>query len=121
MASWRAPGSILEAPGSIFEAPRLHMGGFWNDFFERLDLGGFWNDFFEMFGQNAKKAKNAKKCKKPAKQELNHKWPDCQGWVGGGAPPRGVSIRRPPKVCEACEITTESLSRYALTHHSSRI
>ena len=92
MVSWRAPGSILEAPGSIFEAPRLHMGGFWNDFFERLDLGGFWNNFFEMFGQNAKKAKNAKKCKKPAKQELNHKWPDCQGWVGGGAPPRGVSM-----------------------------
>ena len=82
------------------------MGGFWNDFFERLDLGGFWNDFFEIFGQNAKKAKNAKKRKKPAKQELNHKWPDCQGWVGGGAPPRGVSIRRPPKVCEACGITS---------------
>ena len=63
-------------------------------------MGGFWNDFFEMFGQNAKKAKNAKKCKKPAKQELNHKWPDCQGWVGGGAPPRGVSIKSaaPPKV-----------------------
>ena len=47
MASWRAPGSILEAPGSIFEAPEL-------------DLGGFWNAFFEIFGQNAKKAKNAK-------------------------------------------------------------
>ena len=23
------------------------------------------------------------------------------GW-GGGGPPQGVSIRRPPKVCEAC-------------------
>ena len=64
MLSWKAPGSILEAPGSIFEAPRLHMGGFWNDFFERLDLGGFWNDFFEIFGQNAKKAKNAQSAKK---------------------------------------------------------
>ena len=73
MASWRAPGSILEAPGSIFEAPRL-------------DLGGFWNDFFDIFGKNTKKAK---KRLKPAKQELNHKWPDCQGWVGGGAPPPG--------------------------------
>ena len=51
MASWRAPGSILEAPVSIFEAPRLHMGG-------------FWNDFFEIFGQNAKKAKNAQSAKK---------------------------------------------------------
>ena len=67
----------MEAPGSIFEAPRL-------------DLGGFWNDFFDIFGQNTKKAK---KRLKPAKQELNHKWPDCQGWVGGGAPPRGVSIK----------------------------
>ena len=47
MASWRAPGSILEALDSIFEAPSL-------------DLGGFWNDFFEFFSQNAKKAKNAK-------------------------------------------------------------
>ena len=72
-ASGRAPGSILEAPGSIFEAPKL-------------DLEGFWNDFFDIFGQNTKKAK---KRLKPAKQELNHKWPDCQGWVGGGAPPRG--------------------------------
>ena len=80
MASWRAPGSILEAPGSIFEAPRI-------------DLGGFRNDFFNIFGQNTKKAK---KRLKPAKQELNHKWPDCQGWVGGGAPPRGVSMELEP-------------------------
>ena len=47
MASWRAPGSILKAPDSILEAPRL-------------DLGGFWHDFFNIFGQDAKKAKNAK-------------------------------------------------------------
>ena len=32
MASWRAPGSILEPP-------RLHLGGFWAHFFEIL---GFW-------------------------------------------------------------------------------
>ena len=38
MASWRAPGSILEAPDSIFETPRLDFGGFWNDFFE---ISGF--------------------------------------------------------------------------------
>ena len=47
MASCRAPSSILEAPGFDFEA-------------SRLDLGEFWNDFFEIFGQNAKKARNAK-------------------------------------------------------------
>ena len=42
-----APGSILEAPDSLFKAPRLH-------------LGRFWNDFFQIFGQNAQKATNAK-------------------------------------------------------------
>ena len=31
MASWRAPGSILEAPG-------LDFGRLWNDFFEILGL-----------------------------------------------------------------------------------
>ena len=45
-ASWKAPGSNLEAPGPILETPSLH-------------LDGFWNDFFEICGQNAKRAKNA--------------------------------------------------------------
>ena len=35
MASWRAPGSILEAPG--------------------LDFGGFWDHFFEIWGLLARK------------------------------------------------------------------
>ena len=76
MASWRAPGSILEVPGSIFEAPRLH-------------LGGFWNDFFEIFGQNAKKAKNAQSAQKnhkyqrPAKK--GHRSQICRTAKGGWA------------------------------------
>ena len=42
MASWRAPGSILEAPG--------------------LDFGGSWVDFSEIFGKkNHKRQKPAKK------------------------------------------------------------
>ena len=36
-----------------------------------------------------------------------------QEWLGSGAPPQGVSIRRPPKVCEACEITSPIAFRYA--------
>ena len=80
MTSWRAPGSILEAPG--------------------LDFGGSWVDFSEIFGQ-----KNHKR-QKPAKK--GHRSQICQTAKGGWAavvPPRGVSIRRPPKVCEACWIT----------------
>ena len=58
-------------------------------------------------------ATSAKTRQKPAKQELDHKWPDRQGWVGGGDPPRGVSIRRPPKVCRACWIELTSSSAKA--------
>ena len=73
MASWRAPGSILEAPG--------------------LDFGGSWVDFSEIFGK-----KNHKR-QKPAKK--GHRAQICQTAKGGWAavvPPWGVSIRRPPKV-----------------------
>ena len=75
------------------------MGGFWNDFFERLDLGGFWNDFFEMFGQNAKKAKNAQsapknhKYQRPAKKR--HRSQICRTAKGGRAavlPPGGFQL-----------------------------
>ena len=79
MASWRAPGSILEAPDSIFEAPSLH-------------LGGFWNDFFEIFGQNAKKAKNAKNACQNKTSITN------APRVGGRrcSPPGGVSMELEP-------------------------
>ena len=88
MTSWRPPGSILEAPG--------------------LDFGGSWVDFSEIFGK-----KNHKR-QKPAKK--GHRSQICQTAKGGWAavvPPRGVSIRRPPKVCEACEITSPIAFRYA--------
>ena len=80
MASWRAPGSILEVPG--------------------LDFGGSWVDFSEIFGK-----KNHKR-QKPANK--GHRSQICRTAKGGWAaviPPRGVSIRRPPKVCEACWTT----------------
>ena len=67
MASWRAPGSILEAPG--------------------LDFGGSWVDFSEIFDK-----KNHKR-QKPAKK--GHRSQICQTAKGGWAavvPPRGVSI-----------------------------
>ena len=64
MASWRAPGSILEAPG--------------------LDFGGSWVDFSEIFGY-----KNHKR-QKPAKK--GHRSQICQTAKGGWAaviPPGG--------------------------------
>ena len=63
-----------------------------------LDFGGpgtrFWRVRVTFSGvlDVLNGAKTAKNHQKPAKQELYHKWPDCQGWVGGGDPPRGVSI-----------------------------
>ena len=45
MASWRAPGSILEAPELDFRA-------FWERFFEIFDR--FWVRFFEMIASQTK-------------------------------------------------------------------
>ena len=67
MASWRAPGSILEAPG--------------------LDFGGSWVDFSEIFG------KNNHKRQKPAKK--GHRSQICQTAKGGWAaviPPGGFQL-----------------------------
>ena len=88
------------------------MRGFWNHFFERLDLGGFWNYFFEMFGQNAKKAKNAKKCKKTRQTRTQSQMARLPRVGGRRCSPPGVSIRRPPKVCEACWTIITSPFRY---------
>ena len=42
---------------------------------------------------------NAKNAQKPAKTKApSQGGQTAKGWVGGGDPPRGVSIRRPPKV-----------------------
>ena len=40
---------------------------------------------------------------------------------GGGVPPWGPSIRRPPKVCEACWTFSHIAFRYVLTNHRWRI
>ena len=60
MASWRAPGSILEAPGVDFGAFRFRFWRVWTSFSKVL---GIING-----------TTNAKKRQKPAKQQLNHKW-----------------------------------------------
>ena len=55
MASWRVPGSILEASG-------LDFGGFWERFFENFHHFGFVSSKWPLHRQhaeNAKKAKNA--------------------------------------------------------------
>ena len=72
---------ILEAPASIFEAPRL-------------DLGAFWSDVFEIFGQNAKKAKNAKNACHNKTAITN------PPRVGGRrcSPPRGFQLNPPHPV-----------------------
>ena len=88
MASWRPPGSILEAPG-------LDFGGFWKRFFEIFDR--FWVRFFEVVALQTK-------CQECQESQERRERPDCkilplnalsQVWVGGGVPPRGSSIRRP--------------------------
>ena len=77
MASWRAPGSILEAPG--------------------LDFGRFGNDFFEIFERETSIwAEKKNLLKLPF--FLENFGSDGRGateWVAGGVPPRGLSIRRP--------------------------
>ena len=96
IASWRAPGSILEGLG--------------------LDLGGsgprFWRlqaSIFEPPGQHAPEKLFFRKF--PALSAFPPPFlPSPTAWQssnipatrggGGGGPPWGVSIRRPPKVCQ---------------------
>ena len=57
--------------------------------------------------KNAKHAKNAKNANHfrnanpgvQSRRPILSQWPGHK-WGGGGGPPRGVSIRRPPKVCQ---------------------
>ena len=89
MASWRVPGSILEAPG-------LDFGRFWGRFFEIFDR--FWLRVFEMVvhrrnAKNAKKAKNAENAgtaKNLPKQELDHRRAKS-GWAAVLPPPGGFN------------------------------
>ena len=100
MASYRLPDSILEAP--------------------ELDFGGSWVDFFRILcivfqespprippaidtANNAKMLKGLRRltiCRvqtprvRPRRSVLSQ-WPRPKR-VGGGGPPRGVTIRRPP-------------------------
>ena len=88
IAFWRAPGSILEAPG--------------------LDFGGSRIDFFKIFAcfwpfgprtcQELVESHDAclERCSSEAVRSVEGR--DLTKWVGGGVPPGGSSIRRPPQV-----------------------
>ena len=84
MASWRAPGSILEAPG-------LDFGGSWDEFFEIL---GFWaKKMRELISNLPLKLRTSSwKLQLPLHltptSNFNHDFPE--GRVGGGAPPGGL-------------------------------
>ena len=84
----------MSLKNGVLEGSRLDFGGpgprFWRV------LGRFFRDFRQ------KQPQTTKTCQERTSiTDL----PDRQRWVGGGDPPRGVSIRRPPKVCEACWTT----------------
>ena len=97
---------VSEASGLDFRGPGPRFWRVWGSFSRVLDV------------RNG--ATNAKTRQKPAQQELDHKWPDRQGWVGGGDPPRGVSIRRPPKVCAACWTTLDNRPQPFVRSHQQR-
>ena len=70
----------------------------------RTSASNRWASTFE--NTNTRNAKNAKS------QELYHNGREQKGGAAV-VPPWGSSIRRPPKVCEACEITSPIAFRYA--------
>ena len=104
MASWRAPGLILEAPDSILEAPGLDFGDpgprFWRvlgTIFRIFDR--FWVRFFEVVAlqpkcQECQKSQGRRErpaCTNPSLQRLEPS-------VGGRrCPPQGVFNRIIPK------------------------
>ena len=96
MASWRPPGSILEAPG-------LDFGGFGDDFFEILGL--LAGEVQELISNSKLKLCNCSlELKLPVlpshfhvevrpRSSTSKSGRDLpQEWVGGGVPPRGVSM-----------------------------
>ena len=94
MASWRPPGSILEAPGSILEAPGSIFSKVRNDLYLLFwkVLERFFRDFWSECPESRERQERL------PKQDLDHKSAKS-GWAAV-LPPGGVSIRRPPKVCQ---------------------
>ena len=85
-----------------------------------LDFGGLGPPFWRVRASFSKAldvifgTTNAKNAQKPAKTKApSQGGQTAKVWVGSGDPPRGVSIRRPPKVCRACWIQTTSLTTKA--------
>ena len=90
MASWTAPGSILEASGLDFEGPGLDFGS------PEPRFGRVLERFFRDFGPECQESQERQE--RLPKQDLDHKCAKS-GWAAV-LPPRGVSIRRPPKVVQ---------------------
>ena len=91
------PASILKPPGSIVEPPGLQPSFAYASHIQQHHLANVgqslaWGSFLLCFCLPQQ---------------------PCQSVGGGGVPPWGPSIRRPPKVCRACWITTTSLSTKA--------
>ena len=82
MASWRAPGSILEAPG-------LDFGESGDDFSKFSTVFGFVSSKWSLHRQNAKNAKKAKNAKNAQSVKILPLNALSQVWVGGGVPPGG--------------------------------
>ena len=95
MASWRAPGSILEAPG--------------------LDFGGSWVDFSEIFSKKTINVKNL------PRKDIDHRFARPPK-VGGRrwSPPGGFN---PPPTEGVQGVLDHQPHRFQIrsTHHSSRI
>ena len=81
LASILVPPSLnFEASSLDFEPSRLASGASWPAAF-------LWLCFTQLpAAMNVRSAKIPKTCQE---KDVSHKWPDCQGWVGGGDPPRG--------------------------------
>ena len=90
------PASILKPPGSIVEPPGLQPSFAYASHIQQHHLANVgqslaWGSFLLCFGLPQQ---------------------PCQSVGGGGVPPWGPSIRRPPKVCEACWTIITSPFRY---------
>ena len=99
---WRSRGSILETPDLEFEASRLDCGA---SCLPLVELPTFNNTTWPMWDRSLARGSFLFCSRLPQRS--------CQRVGGGGVPPWGPSIRRPPKVCEACWITSPIAFRYA--------
>ena len=102
IASWRAPSSILEASGLDF----AQSGSIFSRF--SYDFGHVCRELAENLPSHTMPVSIANLLRPRDVRPRSSK-----GCGAAVVPPWGESIRRPPKVCEACEITSPIAFRYA--------